>query len=268
MTISSQTLRAARHKADLTQAELAARLDVSLRTIVNWERDDSEVPAKSEAKVKSVLGATIEKVEDEERLFATFSQIPEQMLDRLEYLSERGSATADLEEIHAAQAKQREFEARVERERGTTGFARKSAILDQFNDSDLLHELSRRARARGQFPTDWSIKAFEQDSRRMQGLKAIVSELGLVTADPQEERGTSRAELRERMLAESSNTSVPTLDDYRREPIDEEFDTEEFREDDHSRDSEEELAFLKRAEKMAAHRGDPNIKPDELPNET
>lgn len=64
-----------------------------------------------------------------------------------------------------------------------------------------------------------------------------------------------------------AKSNVASIGDYRREPIDDEFETEEFREDDHSRDSEEELEFLRRAEKMAAHRGDPNIKPDDLPNE-
>ena len=53
MSISAETLRDARNRASLTQTELAEKLGVSSRTVVNWER--TGVPARSEFLVASVL---------------------------------------------------------------------------------------------------------------------------------------------------------------------------------------------------------------------
>jgi len=44
--------------ANLTQAELAQKLGVSKRTVVNWEREGSVVPARSEHMVRNALGVT------------------------------------------------------------------------------------------------------------------------------------------------------------------------------------------------------------------
>lgn len=56
MSITAEQLRKARHLERLTQAELAEKLGVSTRTVVNWERDGSSVPARSEMQVANVLG--------------------------------------------------------------------------------------------------------------------------------------------------------------------------------------------------------------------
>lgn len=60
MSISARTLRNARHQANLTQSELAERLGVSPRTVVNWEKEGGSVPARSEWLVASVLGLETE----------------------------------------------------------------------------------------------------------------------------------------------------------------------------------------------------------------
>lgn len=56
MGISAKQLRTARHLSNMTQAELAELLDVSQRTVVNWERDGgSGVPERAEAKVRKLF---------------------------------------------------------------------------------------------------------------------------------------------------------------------------------------------------------------------
>lgn len=56
MSITGEQLRFARRMANLTQSELAEKLNVSKRTVVNWEREDGGVPGKSTEQVASVLG--------------------------------------------------------------------------------------------------------------------------------------------------------------------------------------------------------------------
>lgn len=58
MPITWMELQAARDAAGLTQAELAAKLGVSTRTIVNWEANG--VPRKSEHKVVDLLAEHLE----------------------------------------------------------------------------------------------------------------------------------------------------------------------------------------------------------------
>lgn len=52
--IEGNEIRAARERAGLSQQELAKRLDVSLRTVGNWERGET-VPRNREAKIRDVL---------------------------------------------------------------------------------------------------------------------------------------------------------------------------------------------------------------------
>lgn len=58
MPISANELRTARRVANLTQAELAEKIGVSKRTVVNWERDGAHVPARSETRVAEALEAS------------------------------------------------------------------------------------------------------------------------------------------------------------------------------------------------------------------
>ncbi|MFC4223809.1 helix-turn-helix domain-containing protein [Lysinibacter cavernae] len=60
MVISWNTLKEAREAADLTQTELAQAIGVSLRTVVNWEKVGSKVPANREYKVIEALNGAIE----------------------------------------------------------------------------------------------------------------------------------------------------------------------------------------------------------------
>ena len=55
MLISANLLRNARREARLTQADLADILEVSPRTVVNWEREGAGVPARSAPAVSRVL---------------------------------------------------------------------------------------------------------------------------------------------------------------------------------------------------------------------
>jgi transcriptional regulator with XRE-family HTH domain len=54
-TLSGDRIRAARERAGLTQQQLAALVDVSARTVGNWERGET-VPMNRFAKVRQVLG--------------------------------------------------------------------------------------------------------------------------------------------------------------------------------------------------------------------
>lgn len=55
--ITGSDLTDARSRAGLTQAELAKRLDVTQRTIVNWEA--GQVPRNQEARVRDALGTDL-----------------------------------------------------------------------------------------------------------------------------------------------------------------------------------------------------------------
>lgn len=61
MVVTWQELRDARAFEGLTQAELAEKLQVSTRTVVNWETEGRSVPNKSEYKVRRILGVAMEE---------------------------------------------------------------------------------------------------------------------------------------------------------------------------------------------------------------
>lgn len=55
--MTGDELRTARMAADLTQQELGDKLDVSMRTVGNWERSTGRLPRARERQIRDVLGA-------------------------------------------------------------------------------------------------------------------------------------------------------------------------------------------------------------------
>lgn len=117
MVIKWNELRDARERLGLTQEELASALDVSTRTITNWERVG--VARKAEYKVERFFG---DKLSKSDPLDQVLSQIDYQENVRNMSLQER----ADHE--------------------GLTKFEH---VLKEASDVELLEEVLRRARLRG-----------------------------------------------------------------------------------------------------------------------
>ena len=65
--ITGQQIRSARERAGLTQEQLAQRVDVSLRSVGNWERGHS-IPRSKSAIVEAVLADWLDKESDEPQL--------------------------------------------------------------------------------------------------------------------------------------------------------------------------------------------------------
>lgn len=79
--ISASHLAEARDRADLTQTQLAALLDVSLRTIVNWERDGGRgVPRKMVDRVRRYLGDALDEVSAADQIALQLKRIPMESL--------------------------------------------------------------------------------------------------------------------------------------------------------------------------------------------
>ncbi|MGW9020701.1 helix-turn-helix transcriptional regulator [Leucobacter chromiiresistens] len=116
MVIRWNELRDAREQLSLTQEELAAKLGVSTRTIVNWERVG--VARKAEYKVERFFGDALKR-DEANRVDA-----------ELDYISAvAGMSTAE----------------RAEHE-DSISFEH---VLKEASDAELLEELTRRARTRG-----------------------------------------------------------------------------------------------------------------------
>lgn len=62
MVISWSELARARQLSGLTQQELALRMGVSTRSIVNYEKPDSDIPRKAEHAIRRVLSAQLEQL--------------------------------------------------------------------------------------------------------------------------------------------------------------------------------------------------------------
>jgi DNA-binding XRE family transcriptional regulator len=105
--LSADDLRTVRYHMDLTQAELAERLGVAVRTIVNWEA--TGVPAFRARSIYRILGGTIREALDEELRVAL--------------------SRATAAENHAA----------------LIPAPRRAELLHPFTDLDLLSELQTRA---------------------------------------------------------------------------------------------------------------------------
>jgi transcriptional regulator with XRE-family HTH domain len=104
--ISADDLFTVRNHMELTQAELAERLGVAARTIVNWEA--AGVPTCRTQRVQRLLGGAIREVLDREH------QVPEASRSALNQSS-------------------------------TTPEDRRAQLLHMFTDLDLLNELQARA---------------------------------------------------------------------------------------------------------------------------
>jgi transcriptional regulator with XRE-family HTH domain len=79
--ISPSHLAEARDRANLTQNELAAMLDVGLRTIQNWESDRSEgVPRKMVDRVRRYIGDALDEVEAAEQIAIDLKKVPMQSI--------------------------------------------------------------------------------------------------------------------------------------------------------------------------------------------
>lgn len=103
--MSADDLRTVRYHLELTQAEMGERLDVAVRTIVNWEAHG--VPAYRVPRIQRSLGPVLREALD-------------------------GKHT--VEESYEA----------VQRD-STTPEERRSQLLHLFTDLDLLNELQARA---------------------------------------------------------------------------------------------------------------------------
>lgn len=66
MNVDGKMLKEARELLEMTQAELADKLEVSLRTIVNWEA--AEVPRKSVRRVRELMGNALKHLEETQSL--------------------------------------------------------------------------------------------------------------------------------------------------------------------------------------------------------
>lgn len=137
MNISGSDLKEARERSGLTQTDLANRLHVSLRTIVNWEA--STVPRKSVPKVFELLGRTISRIQSEAE-YSTFLDTPEGK----EFLNESQLFYEDVQKQNQSRSPMA-FGHPVDR------ILRTQIITESLDDDDLLYELLRR---RSNFPSD------------------------------------------------------------------------------------------------------------------
>ncbi len=55
LTVTGAELRKLRERAGLTQAELAARAEVTSRTIMRWENDQVDIPKLAALGLKALL---------------------------------------------------------------------------------------------------------------------------------------------------------------------------------------------------------------------
>lgn len=129
MHIDGQTLKQARELAEYTQTELADKLDVSIRTIVNWE--SSGVPRKSLAKVMRVLGSAVDSVQTSGE-WKHFLEGP----DGANYLAES---------LKRAEARAASPVQAVALGRPMERLQRAQIITENLDDLDLLYELIRRS---------------------------------------------------------------------------------------------------------------------------
>ncbi|MGM7776095.1 helix-turn-helix transcriptional regulator [Arthrobacter sp. KNU-44] len=176
MEISAEDLRLTRNHLDLTQAELAERLDVSPRTIVNWET--SGVPARRVPRVEKLIGGAIREALDLEASFQSFKETlpPEEVQNRW---AEEGSAAQEAEP-----AKPAGFP-----EPGLHPEARRAHLLMPFSDTDLLNELRSRASRRGDRASSWNAERFE---RYQEFINPKWVELAAKEGDPDEDPDYSK----------------------------------------------------------------------------
>lgn len=176
--ITSQELRDARHRADLTQAELATRLGVSLRTVTNWEGGSGPLADRAEQKIMSALGGTITRM----RLGVHEAQgldIPAEVLTQMaeaKAARDGHASTIDAAERDALRTQSLS-------ERGYGGEQRKRRLLSMFTDIDLLHELTNRARQRNVYPSDWATRSLENDPMRLTLIQQVAEDFNNISGN-------------------------------------------------------------------------------------
>ncbi len=176
MSITWKQLRDAREHADLTQLELADMLGVSPRTIVNWEKEGSAVPRKSEYKVIRELGSAFHAL----RHFQTVSGIPHPAdLDEIDYVvpDENGIEVLTTREDYDKYQDHLDREQNIFDSSGRQ-LARRRSALSPFTDLDLLSELVDRAKDRGVRSSDWTaagdlVKLFHKTQTGQGGLDPL-----------------------------------------------------------------------------------------------
>lgn len=55
-------LRKLRRAHDLTQGELAEKIDVTLRVVSSWEREETQMPLADAARIADVFGCTLDEL--------------------------------------------------------------------------------------------------------------------------------------------------------------------------------------------------------------
>lgn len=137
MVITWQQLRDAREYADLTQAELAEQLNVSVRTVVNWESENGEgVPRKSEYKVQRLLGTALRYVEYNQSQQSR--PVPDEPTRAHQEAMNSAQQRSDIPDIR------------------NNARERRRAAMKDFTNMDLLVELTERLEADGAEVSDWS----------------------------------------------------------------------------------------------------------------
>jgi transcriptional regulator with XRE-family HTH domain len=144
MNISSDELRLVRDYMDLTQAEMAAHLGVSPRTVVNWET--SGVPASKAERVARVLGSSLGEAKAQKR-----------------FLDEAVHSTPSEDDYARWASEQPSYEEEVVP--GMSADQRRAHLLQAFTDSDLLNELKSRAMRRGDRASHWNAARMERYQR-------------------------------------------------------------------------------------------------------
>lgn len=181
MEISADLLKRARHAAEMTQHELATKLGVSLRTIVNWEAENGSVPERSRGKVEQLLGPHMNQIL---RMDAHISSSMDRRKNPDSLVLERKLREAEISRHRLIQESMSAQESEIqnafpdgERTTGIDGPTRKRKILSLFTDHDLMMELINRSRWRGQSTTPWNTSALEVDNQRLAILREVVPDL-------------------------------------------------------------------------------------------
>lgn len=147
MRITADQLRAVRRYLDMTQAEFANHLDVSQRTIVNWE--SSGVPESKTLRVHRILKPAIDELDDIEAMTSAPPPEPppgwndEGIPDEVNRLWIPGG----LKTMPPSPTE------------------RRARLLAPFTNIDLIEELHSRARKSGERATVWNAERVEQYQR-------------------------------------------------------------------------------------------------------
>lgn len=147
MKISADELRMVRDYMDLTQAEMAAHIGVSARTVVNWETNG--VPASKVDRISRLLARELDDAKSFRKFHEESADLPEPS-----------------EEDYARWVNDGHINDYVEEPRpGMSAEQRRSHLLQAFTDTDLLNELKSRALRRGDRAAHWNAARMERYQR-------------------------------------------------------------------------------------------------------